>query len=63
VLSEVFAMRLINVHTLEMKEFFTETLQKKNFKYAILCHTWGEKEISLFEYTYMKKNPDSEKTA
>jgi hypothetical protein len=37
-------MRLINVNTYEIREFFGDsTIQK----YAILSHTWGEEEVTL----------------
>jgi len=37
-------MRLLNVHSLKLKEFFENQLPK----YAILSHTWGNEEI-LFQ--------------
>jgi hypothetical protein len=46
-------MRLINVMTLELKEFFGPDIPK----YAILSHTWDEDEVSLQEF----QNP-SDKT-
>ena len=36
-------MRLLDTHTLELKEFFDSQIPK----YAILSHTWGEDEVSL----------------
>ncbi|KAK4609458.1 Vegetative incompatibility protein HET-E-1 [Fulvia fulva] len=39
-------MRLINIHTLEFKEFFGRTRPG----YAILSHRWGEREISYQDW-------------
>lgn len=39
-------MRLINVETLRLEEFF----DAKRPKYAILSHTWGKAEVSLQEW-------------
>lgn len=36
-------MRLINVETYELKEFFSEETPP----YAILSHTWGAEEVTL----------------
>lgn len=38
-------MRLINVYSLELKEFITDIP-----RYAILSHRWSDDEISLKEY-------------
>jgi len=38
-------MRLIDVHTLELKEFFSNIPP-----YAILSHTWGNEEVTFQEY-------------
>lgn len=43
-------MRLINVGTYELKEFFTE----KTPPYAILSHTWGAGEVTLQDWAYLK---------
>lgn len=43
-------MRLINVVTYELKEFFTE----KTPPYAILSHTWGAEEVTLQDWTRLK---------
>lgn len=40
-------MRLINVKTYELKEFFTE----KAPPYAILSHTWGPEEVTFQDWT------------
>ncbi|KAI0517217.1 heterokaryon incompatibility protein-domain-containing protein [Xylaria bambusicola] len=39
-------MRLINVHTLELEEFWG----REPPAYAILSHTWGSKEVSFQEW-------------
>lgn len=39
-------MRLINTHTLAMKEFFGHSIPP----YAILSHRWTEDEIDLKEF-------------
>lgn len=39
-------MRLINVHTLALKEFFTSNIPK----YAILSHTWGDDEVTFQDW-------------
>ncbi|KAI5462202.1 heterokaryon incompatibility protein-domain-containing protein [Mariannaea sp. PMI_226] len=39
-------MRLINVETLQMEEFFGDAIPK----YAILSHTWGEEEVSFDDW-------------
>lgn len=39
-------MRLINVKTYELKEFFNE----KAPLYAILSHTWGAEEVTLQDW-------------
>jgi hypothetical protein len=54
-------MRLINIRTRELKEFFSETIQQRSIKYAILSHTWGDDEISYAEWAFILENPDSEK--
>lgn len=38
-------MRLINTHTLELREFFDSQVPP----YAILSHTWGNEEVSFVE--------------
>ncbi|KAF5506510.1 hypothetical protein CGCS363_v005204 [Colletotrichum siamense] len=38
-------MRLIDVKTLELKEFFDDNVPR----YAILSHTWGQEEPSYLE--------------
>ena len=40
-------MRLINTSTLKMEEFVGDA----NHVYAILSHTWGEKEVSFHQYS------------
>ncbi|KAL2208302.1 HET-domain-containing protein [Sarocladium strictum] len=40
-------MRLINVHSYQLKDFFTEQLPK----YAILSHTWGDGEVTYQDMT------------
>jgi len=40
-------MWLLNVHTAQLEEFFEEPIPP----YAILSHTWGEKEISFRDIT------------
>ncbi|WYZ38742.1 hypothetical protein EsH8_III_000656 [Colletotrichum jinshuiense] len=44
-------MRLINVDTLEVNEFFGLDIPK----YAILSHTWGEEEVSYQEYCWLRE--------
>src|SRR5437879_5251899 len=39
-------MRLINVETLELEEFFGEAIPP----YAILSHTWEEEEVSFQDW-------------
>jgi len=39
-------MRLINVHTLGMEEFFDNKIPP----YAILSHCWGENEVSYKDF-------------
>ncbi|KAF4625422.1 hypothetical protein G7Y89_g12747 [Cudoniella acicularis] len=43
-------MRLINVHTLDLEEFFGYYIPR----YTILSHTWGKEEISFQEYTWLR---------
>ncbi|KAI1253659.1 hypothetical protein MGN70_004051 [Eutypa lata] len=43
-------MRLINVETYELKEFFSE----KAPPYAILSHTWGAEEVTLQDWSRLK---------
>lgn len=43
-------MRLINVETYELKEFFN----KKAPPYAILSHTWGAEEVTLQDWASLK---------
>lgn len=38
-------MRLINVHTLQLEEYFGNAIPP----YAILSHTWGEEEVLFSE--------------
>jgi hypothetical protein len=45
-------MRLLNAHTLEFQEFHDDTTRPK---YAILSHTWDEKEVV---YKEMRKHRD-----
>jgi hypothetical protein len=40
-------MRLINIVTLKLEEFFDEEIPK----YAILSHTWGEEEVTFQDIT------------
>lgn len=43
-------MRLINVETYELKEFFSE----KTPPYAILSHTWGTEEVTFQDWARLK---------
>lgn len=43
-------MRLINVETYELKEFFSE----KTPPYAILSHTWGTEEVTFQDWARFK---------
>ncbi|KAK4227741.1 HET domain-protein, partial [Podospora fimiseda] len=43
-------MRLINGHTLKLKEFFGSEIPRE---YAILSHTWEEEEVSFQEFTQL----------
>lgn len=45
-LTRVIAMRLINVHTLDLEEFWG----REPPAYAILSHTWGSEEVSFQEW-------------
>ncbi|KAH0445037.1 het domain-containing protein [Colletotrichum camelliae] len=42
-------MRLINVDTLELEEFFDDDIPK----YAILSHTWGHEEVSFQDLCWL----------
>jgi hypothetical protein len=42
-------MRLLNVRTRELEEFF----EKRIPKYAILSHTWGEDEVTFREFDFV----------
>ncbi|KAF4876063.1 Vegetative incompatibility protein HET-E-1 [Colletotrichum siamense] len=42
-------MRLINVDTLELEEFFDENIPE----YAILSHTWGREEVSFQDLCWL----------
>ena len=44
-------MRLLNTTTVEFEEFFDENMPK----YAILSHRWGQKEVSLQDFSDGKK--------
>ena len=46
-------MRLINIETLELEEYF----EKRIPPYFILSHRWGEKEVSYKDYA-KKRNLD-----
>jgi hypothetical protein len=46
-------MRLINVDTLEMKEFFDHSMPP----YAILSHTWGSDEVSFQDWQVVADFP------
>ncbi|GAP90934.2 putative vegetative incompatibility protein het-e-1 [Rosellinia necatrix] len=48
-------MRLIDVKTLELKEFFDDTPP-----YAILSHTWGNEEVTFQQYL-LATGPDAER--
>jgi hypothetical protein len=39
-------MRLINIHTLELEEYFGDDIPS----YAILSHTWGDEEVSFQDW-------------
>ncbi|KAH8665196.1 heterokaryon incompatibility protein-domain-containing protein [Tricladium varicosporioides] len=45
-------MRLINVRTLDMEEYFGDNTPE----YAILSHTWGHDEISFQEWTMLTQS-------
>ncbi|KAI1372838.1 HET-domain-containing protein [Hypoxylon crocopeplum] len=45
-------MRLIDVNTLELKEFFG----RKTPPYAILSHTWGDEEVTFQEWEHRTDN-------
>src|SRR5438034_11394513 len=45
-------MRLINVETYELHEFFGEKIPK----YAILSHTWGDEEVSFRDMQMLNDN-------
>lgn len=42
-------MRLLNIHTRKLEEFFEESIPK----YAILSHTWGADEVL---YSHVQEN-------
>ncbi|KAK2775654.1 het domain-containing protein [Colletotrichum kahawae] len=42
-------MRLINVDTLELEEFFDDSIPR----YAILSHTWGQEEVSFQDLCWL----------
>jgi hypothetical protein len=44
-------MRLLNIETLRMEEFFDETVAS----YAILSHRWGQEEVSLQEWNRVQE--------
>ncbi|KAH8194738.1 hypothetical protein TruAng_011096 [Truncatella angustata] len=47
-------MRLINVKTLELHEYFGDSIPQ----YAILSHTWGDQEVTYEEWLYaQRQNP------
>ncbi|TRX91848.1 hypothetical protein FHL15_007167 [Xylaria flabelliformis] len=48
-------MRLIDVETLELKEFFNDVP-----RYAILSHTWGNEEVTFQEY-HAAMGPDAQR--
>jgi hypothetical protein len=43
-------MRLINIHSLKLEEFFGRSIPP----YHILSHTWGDDEISFQEYKWLQ---------
>ncbi len=43
-------MRLINTRTLELHEFFDHCVPS----YAIVSHTWGDEEITLQDWLYIR---------
>ncbi|KAK0649253.1 hypothetical protein B0T16DRAFT_409711 [Cercophora newfieldiana] len=47
-------MRLINIDTLEMKEFFEHNTPR----YAVLSHTWGDEEISFQDWQTIASFPE-----
>ena len=55
-------MHLINIHSLELREFFdAEIPVLDSYKgYIILSHTWGKEEISFAEWNTIQDNPNSE---
>ena len=52
-------MRLINVHTLEMKQYGSSDLKPE---YAILSHMWSDDEVLFADYqkAYEESRPDSQ---
>ncbi|KAK4164746.1 heterokaryon incompatibility protein-domain-containing protein [Cladorrhinum sp. PSN259] len=48
-------MRLINVHTLQLHEFFGSQIPQ--FQYAILSHMWEDEEVTFQEMQSLKDNP------
>ena len=56
-------MRLINIQSLELREFFDEEIPTLDWckGYIILSHTWGKEEISFAEWNAIQESPDSEK--
>lgn len=49
-------MRLINVSTRELEEFYDEAIPQ----YAILSHTWGPEEVTYQDYISASFNQDSD---
>lgn len=47
----ILTMRLLNVHTQELDEYFDEDIPD----YAILSHTWGKDEVSFRDMKTLKK--------
>jgi hypothetical protein len=45
-------MRLINVYTLDMEEYFDSNVPE----YAILSHTWSHEEVSLRDWTMITQS-------
>ncbi|KAK3988748.1 HET-domain-containing protein, partial [Cladorrhinum sp. PSN332] len=48
-------MRLINVHTLQLDEFFGSQIPE--YQYAILSHTWEEEEVTFQEMQSLTDKP------
>ena len=51
-------MRLINVKTYELKEFFSE----EKPPYAILSHTWGAEEVTLQDWACLNESTKGQST-